>query len=235
MTSRDAIRGIAVGVLAAMVAATSADAAMKVAKPTGAPASVVAGESFAVKVTVTNAAAKKAKAGQVTFKLDKTKVGALKVKALKARKKATVSGRLTVPATTAAGTYKLIACYGTKCATGAAVKVTRRAAATAPAPGDRSTRRTRPRRSRGNPGPRQRAAPAAAPPPGDDPKATPTPGPDPGRPQGRRAGARPGRRDLGLRRDQVPLLGRQPDPARRRAGRDQRQAGRGPARHRADP
>ena len=35
MTGRDAIRGVAVGVLAALVAATSADAAMKVAKPTG--------------------------------------------------------------------------------------------------------------------------------------------------------------------------------------------------------
>ena len=79
MTSRDAIRGVAVGVLAAVAMTGSAEAAMKVNKPTGAPASVVAGESFAVKVTVTNATKKKAKAGQVAFKLDKTAVGALKV------------------------------------------------------------------------------------------------------------------------------------------------------------
>ena len=81
MTSRDAIRGVAVGVLAALVVATNAEAAMKVTKLTGAPASVVAGDSFAVKVTVTNAAKKKAKAGRVTFKLDRASVGALKVKA----------------------------------------------------------------------------------------------------------------------------------------------------------
>ena len=52
MTGRDAFRGVAVGVLAALVAATSADAAMKVAA-TG-PASVFAGDSLAVKVIVTN-------------------------------------------------------------------------------------------------------------------------------------------------------------------------------------
>ena len=134
MTSRDAIRGVAVGVLAALVVATNAEAAMKVTKLTGAPASVVAGDSFAVKVTVTNAAKKKAKAGRVTFKLDRASVGALKVKALKARGKATVSGRLTVPAATAAGSYKLNACYGTKCATGSACR---------PRPNTTPIRRTR--------------------------------------------------------------------------------------------
>src|SRR3954447_12666569 len=132
MTGRDAIRGAAVGVLAALVAATSADAAMKVA-PT-APASVFAGDSLAVKVTVTNAAKKKAKAGQVTIRLSSVTLGTLKVKALGARRKATVKGSLTVPATTAAGAYKLTACYGKKCTTGAVVKVTRRAAPAPPPP-----------------------------------------------------------------------------------------------------
>src|SRR3954454_15356646 len=161
MTGRDAIRGAAVGVLAALVAATSADAAMKVA-PT-APASVFAGDSLAVKVTVTNAAKKKAKAGQVTIRLSSVTLGTLKVKALGARRKATVKGSLTVPATTAAGAYKLTACYGKKCTTGAVVKVARRAA---PAP-------------QPVPVPSTPAAPAVTPVPGNEnlpPAPTPTPG-----------------------------------------------------------
>src|SRR4051794_33122171 len=161
MTGRDAIRGAAVGVLAALVAATSADAAMKVA-PT-APASVFAGDSLAVKVTVTNAAKKKAKAGQVTIRLSSVTLGTLKVKALGARRKATVKGNLTVPATTAAGAYKLTACYGKKCTTGAVVKVARRAA---PAP-------------QPVPVPSTPAAPAVTPVPGNEnlpPAPTPTPG-----------------------------------------------------------
>ena len=52
------------------------------------------------------------------------------------------------------------------------------------------------------------------------------PGPDadpgPRGPEGRRPGAGPRRRDLGLRRHEVPLLRREPDPAQRRARRDQR-------------
>src|SRR3954451_1846801 len=166
MTGRDAIRGVAVGVVAVLVAATSAEAAMKVAKPTGS-ASVTAGDPLTVKVLVTNASGKKAKAGQLTIKLSSVKLGTLKVKALGAHKKVTVKGNLTVPAATAAGTYKLTACAGTTCTAGGLVKVTRRASPPATPSGPAPT-------------PSTPASPAVTPVPGNEelpPAPTATPGP----------------------------------------------------------
>ena len=73
MTNKDVgVRSVAVGLLVALIATGSADAApLKVAKPAGAPASIAAGGSFSVSVTVKNTTARKAKAGRVTLLLSK--------------------------------------------------------------------------------------------------------------------------------------------------------------------
>src|SRR3954468_14956649 len=103
-------RSVAVGLLVAMALASGADAAAAkttLSKVAGAPASVRAGDSFTVSVTVRNPGARKAKAAKVTLLLSKdARVdakdlalgGALKVKALAPRKRATVRGKVVVPA-----------------------------------------------------------------------------------------------------------------------------------------
>ena len=192
MTGRDAIRGVAVGVLAALVAATSAEAAMKVAKPTGS-ASVNAGDPLAVKVVVTNPSKKKAKAGQVTIKLSAVKLGALKVKALKGRQKATVTGSLTVPAGDRRGHLQADRVLRDE------VRDGREREGHAPRGAERPFARARGAgRACRDPGPRQREPPARADGHARPRQSEPDAGPDPGRPEGRRAAAGPGRRDLGL-------------------------------------
>src|ERR1700754_1976066 len=139
-------RSVAVGLLVAMAAAFGADAAaaaaVKVAKPAGVPATVSAGQSFSVTVTIRNPGARKAKAAKVSLLLSKDARadakdlalgGALKVKALAPRKRATVKGMVVVPAGASAGTYRLLACVGKACTAGGTVTVKARAAAPAPA------------------------------------------------------------------------------------------------------
>src|SRR4051812_35542953 len=96
-------------VLGTGVAAAEAKApALKLSKPTGAPASVVPGQTFTVDLTVRNATKRRLKARTATVSFTKLKLaGGLKVKALAARKSAKVKGTVTVPKTAAAGTYKL--------------------------------------------------------------------------------------------------------------------------------
>ncbi|HEX6025802.1 MAG TPA: RHS repeat-associated core domain-containing protein [Solirubrobacter sp.] len=124
MTDKDVgVRSVALGLLAALIVAGSAQAAPKVSKPTGAPASIAAGGSFTVSVKVKGKAS-----GKVALVLSKDKKADkkdVKVGTLKFKKRKPAKGKVTVPANTAAGTYKLIACLGKKCATGKAIKVTR--------------------------------------------------------------------------------------------------------------
>src|SRR3954451_9849513 len=133
MTCTDARRGrrAAVWLLAALfallgtdVAAAANAPALKLSKLSGAPAAVAPGDALTVSVTVTNAGRRTAKAQAVSVSLTRLKLdGSLKVKALKPRKSATVKGKVTVPRTAAAGSYKLTACIGKACTTGAAVTV----------------------------------------------------------------------------------------------------------------
>ena len=160
------------------MAAAAKAPALKLSKLSGAPAAVAPGDAFTVKVTVKNTGKRKAKAQTVTVSLTKLKLnGSLKVKALKARKSATVKGKVTVPKTAAAGTYKLTACIGKACTTGATVTVKGTSAAPAPQPRPRvppATRSTcRPARPRC-----RRPGPTPTPDPGGgDPDPTPTPDP----------------------------------------------------------
>ena len=186
MTSMDVgrVRRVAIGLLFAVLGLVSADVAsaakapaLKVSKPAGAPASVAAGGAFTVSVTVKNTGKRKAKAQTVALVLSKDGradakdiklAGALKLKALAARKSGAAKGKLTVPKSAAAGSYKLIACVGKTCAAGNAIAV-KAAAPTPPA--------TLPSRPSGDtvnlpPGP------APVPNPGD-PVPSPGPGPSP--------------------------------------------------------
>ncbi|WP_028062594.1 RHS repeat-associated core domain-containing protein [Solirubrobacter soli] len=145
------------------VAAAAKAPALKLSKLSGAPATVAPGDAFTVSVTVKNPGKRKAKAQTVSVSLSKLKLnGSLKVKALKARTSATVKGKVTVPKTAAAGTYKLTACIGKACTTGATVAV--KGTSAAPAPPARPS------------GDTVNLPPGPAPLPPDNPTATPTPG-----------------------------------------------------------
>ena len=130
------IRGLVLGLvaLAAVPAAAQAKPPALTVSKLSHPATVKAGSPLAVKVSVRNPAARKAKAARLTLllsrdrKRDKRDVklkGAVKVKPLGARKRATAKGRVTVPAATQAGSYKLLACAGKRCRAGRTIKVTR--------------------------------------------------------------------------------------------------------------
>jgi RHS repeat-associated protein len=170
MTRRDATA--AVWLLSALFALIGTDVAaaatLKLSKLSGAPAVVAPGDAFTVKVTVKNGGKRKLKAQTVKVSLTKLKLnGSLKVKALKPRKSATAKGRVVVPRTAAAGSYRLTACIGKRCTKGATVTVKR--AVAAPAPPARPSGET------------VNLPPGPAPLP-SDPGATPTPAPggDPG-------------------------------------------------------
>jgi len=155
-----------------VAAAAKARATVKPTKVSGAPATVAAGDSFTVKVKVKNAGKRKAKAQTVKLALTKLKLsGKIKVKRLAPRKSATVKGRVTVPRTAKPGTYKLTACIGKACVTGATVRVKGGDSAPAPAPAP-------PARPSGE---TVNLPPGPAPLP-NNPTATPTPNPGTGKP-----------------------------------------------------
>ena len=179
MTCTDARRGrrAAVWLLAALFALIGADVAaaakaptLKLSKLSGAPATLAPGDAFTVRVTVMNTGKRKAKAQSVSVALTKLKLsGNVKVKALAPRKSATVKGKVTVPKTAPAGSYKLTACIGKACTTGAAVSIKGTHSAPAPAPPARPSGET------------VNLPPGPAPLPGN-PDPTPTPDPGTGNP-----------------------------------------------------
>jgi hypothetical protein len=187
MTCTDARRGrrAAIWLLAALFALIGADAAaaakaptLKLSKLTGAPATLAPGDAFTVSVTVKNTGKRKTKAQPVSVALTKLKLsGTVKVKALAPRKSATVKGKVTVPKTAAAGSYKLTACIGKACTTGAAVTIKGTQNAPAPAPPARPSGETvnlppGPAPLPGNPDPTPTPDPGTG-----DPDPTPTPDP----------------------------------------------------------
>jgi RHS repeat-associated protein len=91
---------------------------LKVASLANPPSTLRAGETLGAKVKVRNAGRRKARASRIALVLSRDKrrdardarLGTLRLKALKPRKRATAAGRVTVPATLAAGSYRLLAC-----------------------------------------------------------------------------------------------------------------------------
>ncbi len=243
MTSMDVgrVRRLAIGLVFAVLVLLSADVAsaakapaLKVSKPAGAPASVAAGGAFTVSVTVKNPGRRKAKAQTVALVLSKDGradakdiklAGALKVKALAARKSAAAKGKLTVPKTVAVGSYKLIACVGKTCAAGNAIAVK----AAAPAPPASKPLPSRPSGDTVNLPP----GPAPVPNPGDPvpspgPGPSPTPDPIPQDPKDAAPTLDPGAATSVYDSTKFIYSGANPIQRDVEAGRDRRQAGRRP-------
>ena len=195
------------------------------------PASLRANEAFAVGLKVANKGKAKARKSAVRFYLgagatkDVRVDGVAVTKALRARKRGRATARLTAPGYLAPGSYRLFACADdlkkvresnerNNCAVSKGRAVVR-GHPRAPSPS----------------GPAGAAAPPATPPsspPGGD---QPAPGPTPEPPEGNDPKELEKGAVTSLRgQRQVPLHGRGPDPAGRRAGRDRRAAGRGAAR-----